>query len=60
MTTAASTARIDTSGSLDALTETTCGCGQALEWYHSSHCPRCGVDLRTDASSPVPSLPVGS
>jgi hypothetical protein len=28
------------------LPDFTCGCGQALEWYHASHCPRCGVNLR--------------
>lgn len=26
--------------------EPTCACGQALECYHSAHCPRCGVTLR--------------
>ena len=26
--------------------EPTCACGQALDCYHSAHCPRCGVTLR--------------
>ncbi len=25
--------------------EPTCACGQALEWSHQAHCPRCGVTL---------------
>ena len=27
--------------------EPTCACGQALEWSHTAHCPRCGVTLRS-------------
>ena len=27
--------------------EPTCTCGQALEWSHAAHCPRCGVTLRS-------------
>ncbi len=25
--------------------EPTCACGQALEWSHTAHCPRCGITL---------------
>lgn len=30
-----------------ALEEPTCACGQALEWSHAAHCPRCGVTLHS-------------
>ena len=31
-------------------TESTCGCGQALELSHTAHCPRCGTTLRADTT----------
>jgi hypothetical protein len=29
--------------SVVVVAESTCVCGQALEWSHMAHCPRCGV-----------------
>jgi hypothetical protein len=29
--------------------EPTCACGQALEWLHTTHCPRCGVSVDAPA-----------
>jgi hypothetical protein len=36
----------DTESSIFPAAESTCGCGQALELSHGSHCPRCGIALR--------------
>lgn len=29
----------------DGRTDATCACGQALDYCHTSHCPRCGITL---------------
>ncbi|MCW2761495.1 MAG: hypothetical protein JWR85_1696 [Marmoricola sp.] len=41
-----SVASVASVASVVVVAESTCVCGQALEWSHMAHCPRCGVTRR--------------